>query len=91
MWRGFCERLRECGRDGNLFFVSFLVVVLSGLFWTSGGAMLLGGFVLLVVLRTLMVLLDHRERYERLGSMPPLAERDLQRARAKLMNGRRSR
>jgi len=73
-----------------LFFVSFLVVVLSGLFWTSGGAMLLGGFVLLVVLRVLTVVL-HRERYERLGSMPPLAERDLQRARAKLMNGRHGR
>ena len=91
MWRGFCEKLRDCGRDGNLFFVSFLVVLLSGLFWANGGAMLLGGFVLLNLLRALMVLLEHRERYERLGRLPPLPERDMQRARARLLNSRRTR
>ena len=60
-----------------MFFVSFCVVVVSGLFWTNGGPIVLGGFVLLVVLWMLLVLFEHRERHERLGSMPPLAERDL--------------
>jgi hypothetical protein len=90
MWEGFCEKLREYGRDGALFFVSSLVVLLSGLFWNHGGEMLLGGFVLIFLFRFGLAVANQRDRFEKLGRMPPLSERDLQVARGKLRDCRRS-
>lgn len=91
MWEGFCEKLREHGRDGTMFFVSCLIVLLSGLFWNHGGELLLGGFVLIVMVRFGIAAAQQRDRFEKLGRMPPLSERDLQIARSKLTQYRRSR
>ena len=88
MWRGFCEKLRECGRDGNLFFITFQVLFLSALFWHHGGSVLWLGFVTLFALRTTLAIAGQRNRFEKLGRLPPLSERDLQAARAKLVRGR---
>jgi hypothetical protein len=89
MWHGFCEKLKECGRDGNLFFITFQVLLLSGLFWNHGGSLFLLGFVILLALCTVVMIVGQRDRFERLGRLPPLSERDLQAARARLVRGRR--
>ena len=91
MWEGFCEKLMEHCRDGTLFFVSSFVVLLSGLFWNHGGELLLCGYVLVVLFRFGVAAAQQRDRFEKLGRMPPLSERDLQIARGKLTHYRRSR
>jgi len=91
MWEGFCERLREYGRDGSLFVFVFLVMLPSGLFWDHGGAAFLGGFVLVFLCRVGIAFAGQRDRFEKLGRMPPLSERDLQTARTKLTAGRGTR
>lgn len=89
MWQGFCEKLRECGRDGNLFFVIFQVLLLSAVFWNHGGALLLLCVVVSLALSIAWAVGRQRDRFERLGPLPPLSQRDLQAARAKLVRGQR--
>jgi hypothetical protein len=89
MWQGFCEQLRECGRDGKLFFFIFQVLLLSGVFWDHGGALLLLSVILVSVLWLLLTVVRQRDRFEKLGPFPPLSERELQAARSKLVRARR--
>jgi hypothetical protein len=87
MWRGFCEHLRDCGRNGTLF-----VYVLGVIF----AAAPLGVYGVLVLLGLLLVgagwvsgeIAAQRNRFERLGKMPPLSDNDLRAARSKLMSHR---
>ena len=87
MWRGFCEHLRDCGRNGTLF-VYVLGVILV--------AAPLGVYGVLVLLGLLLVgagwvageVAAQRNRFERLGKMPPLSDNDLRAARSKLMSHR---
>jgi hypothetical protein len=87
MWRGFCEHLRDCGRNGTLF-----VYVLGVIFVAAP----LGVYGVLVLLGLLLVgavwvsgeIAAQRNRFERLGKMPPLSDNDLRAARSKLMSHR---
>ena len=83
MWRGFCEHLKDCGRNGTLFaFVLGLILVMAplGMYGVlallglgAGGAAWVG-----------MEVAAQRNKFERLGKLPPLTENDVRAARSKL-------
>lgn len=89
MWRGFCEHLRECGRNGALFAYvlgTILVAVPLGVY----GVLVLVGLLVLGAGWVSGEVASQRNRFERLGKMPPLSENDLRVARSKLINRERS-
>ena len=87
MWRGFCEHLRNCGRNGTLFVYVLGVILVAAPLGVYGMLALLG----LLVVGAWWVsgeIASQRNRFERLGKMPPLSENDLRAARSKLRSPR---
>ena len=83
MWRGFCDHLRECGRNGSLFaLVLGLIFVMAPL--GTYGVLALLGLLAGGVAWVGMEMAAQRNTFERLGKLPPLAERDLRAARTRL-------
>jgi len=85
MWQGFCEHLKDCGRNGAPFSFAFVAVLCMGA---------LGDWALAVFAAVLAAgiawvwasVAGRRQKFERLGKMPPLSENELHRARSKLVN-----
>lgn len=85
MWQGFCEHLKECGRNGGPFCFAFVAVLCTGALGAWGIAVL--AVVLLAGIGWVWAsAAGQRQRFEKLGKMPPLSENELSRARSKLVN-----
>ncbi len=83
MWRGFCDHLRECGRNGSLFaLVLGLIFVMAPL--GTYGLLALLGLLAGGVAWVGMEMAAQRNKFERLGKLPPLTENDVRAARSKL-------
>ena len=85
MWQGFCEHLKECGRNGTPFCVALVAVLCLGALgawglpvFAAAGAVAIGWVWVAVA--------EQRQKFEKLGKMPPLSENELHRARSKLVN-----
>ena len=86
MWQGFCEHLKECGRNGGPFCFALATVLCTGALGVWGMAV----FATLLVVGigwVWMAVAQQRQKFEKLGKMPPLSENELSRARSKLVNG----
>ena len=84
MWRGFCEHLKDCGRNGTLFaFVLGLIFVMAPL-GTYGVLALLGLLAGGAAWVVMMEVAAQRNKFERLGKLPPLTESDVRAARSRL-------
>lgn len=83
MWASFCEHLRECGRSGNLFVLVILLIFGGSLFGPAGivGLLCLLGMYLLWLCGEMARM---QNRFEKLGPLPPLANRDLRVAQSRL-------
>ena len=85
MWQGFCEHLKECGRNGAPFCFALVAVLCLGA---------LGAWGLTVFASVLAAgigwawatVAGQRQRFQKLGKMPPLSENELRAARSKLVN-----
>ena len=85
MLQGFCEHLKERGRNGGPFCFALATVLGMGT---------LGAWGVVVFVAALVVgigwvwvsIADQRQKFEKLGKMPPLSENDLSRARSKLVS-----
>jgi len=87
MWHGFCEHLRECGRNGTLFvFVLATIFVLAPM--GTLGVLALLGLLIGGAAWVAGEIAAQRNHHERLGKMPPLSENDLRAARSKLTGHR---
>ena len=83
MWRGFCEHLRECGRNGTPFaFVLGLILVMAPL--GTFGVLTLLGLLATGAAWVVMEVAAQRNKFERLGRLPPLPEIDARAARSRL-------
>jgi hypothetical protein len=83
MWRGFCEHLKECGRNGTLFaLVLGLIFVMAPL--GAYGVLALLGLLSVGAAWVVMEVAAQRNKFERLGKLPPLTENDVRVARSKL-------
>jgi|GEM_PF-6939421 hypothetical protein len=90
MWQGFCEHLKECGRNGAPFCFALAAVLGMGALGTWGVAMFLA--VLAIGISVVWAFIaDQRQKFEKLGKMPPLSENELNRARSKLVSCRTKR
>ena len=83
MWRGFCEHLRECGRNGALFACVLGLIFIAAPLGLAGVLVLLG-LLLLGAGWVSSEVSSQGNRFERLGKMPPLSDNDLRAARSKL-------
>lgn len=85
MWQGFCEQLKDCGRNGAPFSFAFVAVLCVGALGAWGlavfAAMLAAGIGWVWACAA-----AQRQKFEKLGKMPPLSENELHRARSKLVN-----
>ena len=91
MWEGFCQRLRDCGRDGKLFFFTVAAIFAAAMFWENGGACFLAGLFLLSALPIVVAVREQRNPSGRCGKFPPLSRNEWQSARSKLLRQRNSR
>ena len=85
MWRGFCEHLRDCGRNGTLFVYVLAVIFIAAPLGVYGVL----GLLALSFIGALWVsgeIAAQRNRFERLGKLPPLSDNDLRVARSKLLS-----
>ena len=85
MWRGFCEHLRSCGRNGTLFVYVLGLIFIAAPMGVYGVLVLLG-LSLLGAGWVSGEVSSQANRFEPLGKMPPLSDRDLYVARSKLLN-----
>jgi hypothetical protein len=86
MWPCFFEQLKDCGRSGGLFMAVMFAVWIAAPFG-GPGAMVLGGVLLVFTVRIGFEIFRQSGRHARLGRLPPLAPRDLVRARERLGAG----
>lgn len=83
MWHAFCEHLKDCGRNGTLFALALgLMLALASL--GTHGLLALLCLLALGVAWVIIAVAAQRDKFERLGKLPPLPENDLRAARAKL-------
>ncbi|HEU0011637.1 MAG TPA: hypothetical protein VFT34_17610 [Verrucomicrobiae bacterium] len=85
MWQGFCEHLKECGRNGAPFCLAVVAVLCMGALGDWGLAV----FAVVLAAGIAWVwasVAEQRQKFERLGKMPPLSENELHRARSKLVD-----
>ena len=85
MWQGFCEHLKECGRNGGPFCLALAAVLCVAALGAWGMAVLAAVLVAGIAWMWVCVA-GQRQKFEKLGKMPPLSENDLRRARSKLVN-----
>ena len=85
MWQGFCEHLKECGRNGGPFCFVLVAVLCMGALGTWGVAVLAAAIVAAIAW-VWAAIAGQRQKFEKLGKMPPLSENELHRARSKLVN-----
>ena len=88
MWKAFAEQFKECGRNGTLFVLAFLVVLSCGLLAPSlgpGGVAALWMVWVALAFRSAIRFVQNWRHPARLGRLPPLAQNDLKVARSKLM------
>ena len=91
MWKAFAEHFKECGRNGTLFVLALLAVMLGTLMASSMGKFGTATLWLLwagMLLRASVKFIHQWRHPARLGKLPPLAQNDLSRARSKLMKYR---
>ena len=91
MWKAFAEHFKECGRNGNLFVLALVVVMLGVLVTSSMGRFGSTTLWLLwtgLLLRATMRFVHDWRHPAKLGKLPPLPQNDLSRARSKLMKYR---
>ena len=85
MWQGFCEHLKDCGRNGSPFCFALAAVLCMAALGDWGLAV----FAAVLVAGVVWVwasIAGQRQKFEKLGKMPPLSENELHRARSKLVN-----
>ena len=85
MWQGFCEHLKECGRNGGPFCYALAAVLCMGALGAWGVGVLVAGLAAGIGWLW-AALAEQRQKFEKLGKMPPLSENELSRARSKLVN-----
>jgi len=85
MWHGFCEHLKECGRNGGPFCFALVAVLGMGALGAWGMAVF-AAVLVLGIIWVWMAVAEQRQKFEKLGKMPPLSENDLSRARSKLVS-----
>ena len=85
MWQGFCEHLKECGRNGGPF--CFALAAVLGLGTLGAWGLAVFAAVLAAGIGWVWAsIAGQRQKFEKLGKMPPLSENELHRARSKLVN-----
>ena len=88
MWAVFCQRLRECGRDGKLFCFTLAAIFAAAMFWEHGGACFLAGLFLVSILQVVLAIREQRNSSGPCGKFPPLSRNECQTARSKLLRQR---
>lgn len=91
MWKAFAEHFKECGRNGNLFVLALVVVLLGVLVTSAIGKSGVTALWLVwtgLLLRATVKFIHEWRHPARLGKLPPLPQNDLRRARSKLMKYR---
>ncbi|MEY2408129.1 MAG: hypothetical protein QOF48_799 [Verrucomicrobiota bacterium] len=87
MWRGFCEHLKDCGRNGTLFVYVLAILFTAATLGVYGIVGVIGlGFIGAMWVSS--EISAQGNRFDRLGKMPPLSDNDLRVARSKLMSPR---
>jgi hypothetical protein len=85
MWQGFCEHLKECGRNGGPFCFALVAVLCLGALG-EWGVVVLAAVLVAGIGWVCASIAGQRQKYGKLGKMPPLSENELNRARSKLVN-----
>ena len=91
MWDGFCEHLKECGRNGTIFVFAVATVIVSpflAMWMGAYASYAVGGFAGWLVYHSVASIVRQCRGYEKLGKMPPLSQNEWKAARKKLLINR---